>query len=79
MATKARLFHADAARWRWASGEPREVRRLLDAFDVSRLDGAYHGTFAYILDAHAVPTRLVMLSADGDRELLTLLRAAARG
>ncbi|HEY0615677.1 MAG TPA: SCO family protein [Candidatus Elarobacter sp.] len=79
MASKARSFGADAARWRWASGDPGEVRRLLDAFNVPRLDGRFHGTFAYVLDAEARPMRLVMLSTTSDRELLELLRAAGRG
>lgn len=79
MANKARAFGADAARWRWASGDPGEVRRLLDAFNVARLDGKFHGTFAYVLDARARPTRLVMLSTSADRELLGFLRAAQRG
>jgi len=79
MAAKARTFRADASRWRWASGNPDDVRRLLDAFNVARLDGKFHGTFAYVLDAHARPTRLVMLSTSADRDLLGLLRIAQRG
>jgi cytochrome oxidase Cu insertion factor (SCO1/SenC/PrrC family) len=79
MASKARSFRADASRWRWASGNPDDVRRLLDAFNVARLDDKFHGTFAYVLDAHARPTRLVMLSTSADRELLGFLRAAQRG
>jgi protein SCO1/2 len=79
MAAKAREFRADSARWRWASGDPSEVRRLLAAFNVEQLDGKFHGTFAYVLDAHARPMRLVMLSTVADRELLGYLRAARRG
>lgn len=79
MATKARTFRADASRWRWASGDPADVRRLLDAFNVTRLDGKFHGTFAYVLDAHARPTRLVLLSTNTDRDLLGYLRGARRG
>jgi cytochrome oxidase Cu insertion factor (SCO1/SenC/PrrC family) len=78
MAAKARTFRADAASWRWASGEPSDVRRLLGAFNVEVLDGKYHGTFAYVLDARAIPTRLVLLSSTADRELLGYLRAAQR-
>ena len=77
MANKARAFRADAARWRWASGKPGDVRRVLDAFNVARLDGKFHGTFAYVLDAHGIPSRLVLLSANADRELLGYLRSAA--
>jgi len=76
MAAKARTFSADASNWRWASGDPGEVRRLLGAFNVTVLDGKYHGTFAYVLDAQARPTRLVLLSTSADRELLGFLRAA---
>jgi cytochrome oxidase Cu insertion factor (SCO1/SenC/PrrC family) len=76
MARKAQAFHADPPRWRWASGDPAAVRRVLDAFNVARLDGKYHGTFAYVLDAHALPAKLVLLSAGADDELLTDLRAA---
>jgi cytochrome oxidase Cu insertion factor (SCO1/SenC/PrrC family) len=76
MARRAQAFHADPARWRWASGDPAGVRRVLDAFNVPRLDGKFHGTFAYVLDARALPARLVLLSADGDDELLNDLRAA---
>ena len=79
MASKARQFNADAARWRWASGEPADVQSLLDAFNIARLDGTFHGTFAYVLDAQARPTRLVMLSTNTDRDLLGLLRAAQHG
>ena len=79
MASKARSFGANAARWRWASGDPGNVRSVLDAFNVGRLDGKFHGTFAYVLDAQARPLRLVMLSTDGDSELLALLRAVPRG
>jgi cytochrome oxidase Cu insertion factor (SCO1/SenC/PrrC family) len=79
MASKARAFRADASRWRWASGNPDDVRRLLGAFNVARLDDKFHGTFAYVLDARGLPTRLVMLSTSADRELLGFLRAAQRG
>ncbi|MBV8369892.1 MAG: SCO family protein [Candidatus Eremiobacteraeota bacterium] len=77
MARKARTFNADPARWRWASGDPAAVRRVLDAFNVPRLDGKFHGTFAYVLDARALPARLVLLSTAADDELLNDLRAAA--
>ena len=78
MSNLARAFRADATRWRWASGKPGDVYRLLDAFNVERLDGQFHGTFAYVLDAHGIPTRLVMLSTSADRELLGYLRAASQ-
>ena len=77
MGNRARAFRADASRWRWASGKPSDVRRLLDAFNVPRLDGTFHGAFAYVLDAHGLPARVVMLSAAADGELLADLRAAA--
>ena len=79
MASKARSFGADAARWRWASGDPGNVRGVLDAFNAARLDGKFHGTFAYVLDAQARPLRLVMLSTNADSELFALLRAVPRG
>jgi cytochrome oxidase Cu insertion factor (SCO1/SenC/PrrC family) len=79
MASKARVFGADARRWRWATGDPADVRRLLDAFNVPRLDGRFHGAFAYVLDGAARPLRLVPLSTDSDRELIGFLRAASRG
>jgi len=78
MSNSARAFRADATRWRWASGKPDDVYRLLDAFNVERLDGKFHGTFAYVLDARGIPTRLVMLSTGADRELLGYLRAASQ-
>ena len=78
MANLARAFGANAARWRFASGRPSDVRRLLDAFGVARLDGTFHGTFAYVLDAHGLPARLVMLSTAADGELLGYLRTASR-
>jgi cytochrome oxidase Cu insertion factor (SCO1/SenC/PrrC family) len=78
MANLARAFRADAPRWRWASGKPGDVYRLLDAFNVERLDGKFHGTYAYVLDARGIPTRLVMLSTNSDRELLGYLRAASQ-
>ncbi len=78
MGNRARAFGADASRWRWASGKPSDVRRLLDAFNVPRLDGTFHGAFAYVLDAQGLPARVVMLSPAADGELLADLRAAAR-
>ncbi len=78
MANLARTFGANAARWRFASGKPSDVRRLLDAFNVARLDGKFHGTFAYVLDARGLPARLVMLSTAADGELLGVLRTASR-
>jgi cytochrome oxidase Cu insertion factor (SCO1/SenC/PrrC family) len=78
MASLARAFHADPARWRWASGRPSDVRRLLDAFNVARLDGRFHGTFAYVLDARGLPARLVLLSTNADGELLGYLRVTQR-
>ena len=78
MGNLARAFRANAARWRFASGKPSDVRRLLDAFNVARLDGKFHGTFAYVLDAHGLPARLVMLSTAADGELLGYLREASR-
>jgi len=78
MGNLARTFGANAARWRFASGKPSDVRRLLDAFNVARLDGKFHGTFAYVLDAHGLPARLVMLSTAADGELLGYLRTASR-
>jgi cytochrome oxidase Cu insertion factor (SCO1/SenC/PrrC family) len=76
MSGKARSFRADARIWRWASGKPPDVERLLDAFNVERLDGRFHGTYAYVLDARGIPTRLVLLSTGADRELLGDLRSA---
>jgi cytochrome oxidase Cu insertion factor (SCO1/SenC/PrrC family) len=78
MGNLARVFGANAARWRFASGKPSDVRRLLDAFNVARLDGRFHGTFAYVLDARGLPARLVMLSTAADGELLGYLRTASR-
>jgi cytochrome oxidase Cu insertion factor (SCO1/SenC/PrrC family) len=78
MANLAHAFRADATRWRWASGRPDDVRRLLDAFNVARLDGKFHGTFAYVLDAQGLPARLVMLSTDTESDLLGYFRAALR-
>ncbi|HEX3551205.1 MAG TPA: SCO family protein [Candidatus Elarobacter sp.] len=78
MAWKAHALRADAMRWRWASGEPADVERLLDAFNVPRLDGRFHGAFAYVLDAHGVPARVVLLSTAADRELLAILRSIPR-
>ncbi len=74
----ARTFGANAARWRFASGKPSDVRRLLDAFNVARLDGKFHGTFAYVLDARGLPSRVIPLSTNTAAELLAALRAASR-
>jgi cytochrome oxidase Cu insertion factor (SCO1/SenC/PrrC family) len=78
MRNLSRTFGANAARWRFASGKPSDVRRLLDAFNVAHLDGKFHGTFAYVLDAHGLPARLVLLSTAADGELLGYLRAASQ-
>jgi cytochrome oxidase Cu insertion factor (SCO1/SenC/PrrC family) len=76
MANLARAFSADPHRWRWASGRPADVRAVLDAFNVTRLDGKFHGAFCYVLGRDGRPRRLVLLSTSADRELLGLL---ARG
>ncbi len=76
MAALARAFAADSRRWRWASGKPADVRAFLDAFNVYRLDGSFHGAFCYVLGRDGRPRRLVLLSTNADRELLGLL---ARG
>ncbi len=76
MANLARAFAADPHRWRWASGKPADVRAFLDAFNVYRLDGTFHGAFCYVLGRDGRPRRLVLLSTSADRELLGLL---ARG
>lgn len=78
MANLARAFSADPRRWRWASGRPADVRAFLDAFNVYRLDGRFHGAFCYVLGADGRPRKLVLLSTGTDRELLGDLSAAAK-
>ncbi|MEA2666363.1 MAG: hypothetical protein QOI11_3307, partial [Candidatus Eremiobacteraeota bacterium] len=78
MANLARAFAADPQRWRWASGRPADVRAVLDAFNVYRLDGKFHGAFCYVLGRDGRPRRLVLLSTGADRELLEALSSAAK-
>jgi len=78
MAAMARRFSADPGRWRWASGRPADVKRLMAAFGVVRISTSFHSTFAYVLDARGIPVRTIPLSTVADRELLNDLRAAQR-
>lgn len=78
MAAMARRFAADPTRWRWASGRPSDVRRLMAAFGVVRISRSFHSTFAYLLDAHGIPVRTIPLSTTADRELFDGLRRAAQ-
>ncbi|HEY4442232.1 MAG TPA: SCO family protein [Candidatus Elarobacter sp.] len=78
MASRARTFNADAARWRWASGRPADVEALMGAFHVVRVSATFHSTFAYVLDAHGLPVRTIPLSTNTDKELLDGLRAVAQ-
>jgi cytochrome oxidase Cu insertion factor (SCO1/SenC/PrrC family) len=78
MAAMARKFNADASRWRWASGRPANVKRLMAAFGVERVSKKFHSTFVYVLDGNGVPVRKILLSTSADQEILTGLRAVAR-
>jgi len=78
MANRARAFNADAARWRWASGRPANVKALMGAFHVERISKKFHSTFAYVLDAHGIPVRTIPLSTSADQEILADLRAVTR-
>ena len=77
MANRARTFNADAARWRWASGKPADVKALMAAFHVQRVSKNFHSTFAYVLDDRGVPVRTIPLSTAADQEILADLRAVA--
>jgi protein SCO1/2 len=77
MANLARRFSADPARWRWASGDPANVRAVLDAFGVYRVDDRFHGAFCYVLGSDGSPLRVIPLSTIADRQLFALLRSAA--
>ena len=79
MANMARRFNAIPAQWRWASGKPADVKSLMGAFHVVKVDKKIHSTFAYVLDARGIPVRVLPLSTDTDRELLADLRAVAHG
>lgn len=78
MAAMARRFSADPARWRWASGRPANVKKLMAAFRVVRVSKSFHSTFAYVLDARGLPIRTIPLSTAADRELFDDLRSAAQ-
>ncbi len=78
MAAMARKFSADAARWRWASGRPANVKQLMAAFHVERISKKFHSTFAYVLDGDGLPVRTIPLSTSADQEILAGLRAVAR-
>jgi cytochrome oxidase Cu insertion factor (SCO1/SenC/PrrC family) len=77
MAAMARKFNADPSRWRWASGRPADVKRLMGAFHVERISNTFHSTFAYVLDANGLPVRTIPLSTSADQEILASLRAVA--
>lgn len=74
MANAARKFDADSLRWRWASGEPRNVEDLMAAFNVVHVSKKIHSTFAYVLDSHGLPSRAIPLSTVAGAELLGALR-----
>ena len=77
MASRARQFKADAARWRWASGKPADVKALMAAFHVQRTNKSFHSTFAYVLDERGLPVRTIPLSTAADQEIYAGLRAVA--
>lgn len=74
MANAARKFGADPARWRWASGQPRNVEDLMGAFDVVHVNKKVHSTFAYVLDARGLPVRVIPLSTVAGAQLFAALR-----
>lgn len=76
MANAARKFAADPTRWRWASGNPRNVEDLMGAFNVVHVSKRVHSTFAYVLDADGLPLHVIPLSTHADTELFEALRAA---
>ena len=75
MAGASRRFGARAPGWRWASGRPADVRALLDAFGVERVDLRFHGAFCYLLDRRGLPARIVPIAPDATAPLVAMLEA----
>lgn len=74
MASAARAYAADPARWRWASGRVSDVERVLAAFGVAHDADGSHGTFVYVLDRRGALRRTLPLAADGGRAIVAALR-----
>lgn len=82
MAGAAHGYGADARQWRFASGAPADVRRLMRAFNVTAIKDEHgipdqHGTFVYVLDARGRLARTLLLSTNLVDEAGGLLRSKA--
>jgi protein SCO1/2 len=79
MSQAAREFAATAPRWRFASGNPRDIRAIMGAFGVITQKGAdglpdVHSAAIYILDAQGRLARATLLSTDAAAQLDGYLR-----
>jgi protein SCO1/2 len=79
MSVAAARFAADPDVWRFASGRPDDLRRLLRAFGVVSKKGEHgvpdvHTTFVYVLDRNARLAQTLLLSSRTPDEVERALR-----
>ena len=82
MAGYARRFEANPAEWRFASGRPADVRRLMRSFGVvAQKDkngvADIHTTFVYVLDSHVRLAKQLLLSSNLTEEAEQALKDTA--
>jgi cytochrome oxidase Cu insertion factor (SCO1/SenC/PrrC family) len=80
MRRTAEAFSADARRWRFASGKPRDIRAIMHAFGVTtELDEHgvpdVHSTFVYVFDARGRLVRTLPVSTNLPDEVLGLVQS----
>ncbi len=79
MAGFAHEFDPDAGVWRFASGKPADVRRLMRAFGIVTQTGRdgvpdVHSTFVYVLDRHMRRSDAFLLSTNLPQQAIDALR-----
>jgi len=82
MAGYAHRFDANPAEWRFASGRPADVRRLMRSFGVlAQKDkngvADIHTTFVYVLDSHVRLAKQLLLSSNLTQEAEQALKDSA--
>jgi cytochrome oxidase Cu insertion factor (SCO1/SenC/PrrC family) len=82
MARLARSFAARTTAWRFASGRPADIRRLMDSLGVDVEPDAHgipdsHTTFVYVLDRDVRLKRTLLLTAALARDVEDVLRKPA--
>ncbi|MGH7707465.1 MAG: SCO family protein [Vulcanimicrobiaceae bacterium] len=83
MARFARAFDAAPDRWRFASGRPADVVRVMHAFGVTakvdaRGEPSVHSSFVYVVDSTGRLTRTFLLSTQTESQVVNSLASVSR-